>query len=144
MPRAGSRRSRWSGCARWSTAIGSARCELGASPVLAIATSAARDAANGREFVESLEGGPVRTAMLTGEEEARMTFRGVTSARPVVAGTLVCDIGGGSTELVLGGPGGVEWASQPEHGLRPPLRAPPARRPADDGPGGGAAGGRGR
>jgi len=85
--------------------------ELGASPVLAIATSAARDAANGREFVESLGGDPVRTAILTGEEEARMTFRGVTSARPVVAATLVCDIGGGSTELVLGGPGGVEWAT---------------------------------
>ena len=85
--------------------------ELGASPVLAIATSAARDAANGREFVESLGGGPVRTAILTGEEEARMTFRGVTSARPVVPATLVCDIGGGSTELVLGGPGGVEWAT---------------------------------
>ena len=62
-----------------------------------------------------------------------MTFRGVTSARPVVAATLVCDIGGGSTELVLGGPGGVEWATSLEHGLRPPVRAPPARRPADGG-----------
>ena len=84
--------------------------ELGAAPVLAIATSAARDAANGREFVESLAGGPVRPVILTGDEEARTTFRGVTSARPVVASTLVCDIGGGSTELVLGGPGGVESA----------------------------------
>lgn len=85
--------------------------ELGASPVLAFATSAARDAANGPEFVAGLGGGPVRTAIFTGEEEARTTFRGVTSARPVVAATLVCDIGGGSTELVLGGPDGVEFAT---------------------------------
>ena len=34
-----------------------------------------------------------------------MTFRGVTSARPLDGAVLVCDIGGGSTELLAGGPG---------------------------------------
>src|SRR5262249_8125352 len=36
-------------------------------------------------------------------------FRGVTAERRVAAGTVIVDIGGGSTELVAGGPGGVTW-----------------------------------
>ena len=38
-----------------------------------------------------------------------MTFRGVAAGREVADGTLVVDVGGGSTELVLGGPDGVSW-----------------------------------
>ena len=38
-----------------------------------------------------------------------MTFRGVTSDRGVDSGTIIVDIGGGSTELVAGGPDGVRW-----------------------------------
>ena len=44
------------------------------------------------------------TRVLTGDDEARMTFRGVTSARPPDGPVLVSDIGGGSTELIAGGP----------------------------------------
>ncbi len=44
----------------------------------------------------------VRAAPPDGVEEARTTFRGVTSRRPAGAGTVICDIGGGSTEFVLG------------------------------------------
>ena len=51
------------------------------------------------------------TRVLTGEDEARMTFRGVTSARPPDGTVLVSDIGGGSTELIAGGPEGVHWAT---------------------------------
>jgi exopolyphosphatase/guanosine-5'-triphosphate,3'-diphosphate pyrophosphatase len=50
------------------------------------------------------------TRLLTGREEAELTYRGVTSRLSAGAGTLVCDIGGGSTELVLGGPDGVAEA----------------------------------
>jgi exopolyphosphatase/guanosine-5'-triphosphate,3'-diphosphate pyrophosphatase len=82
--------------------------ELEAAPVLAVATSAARDAANGLEFLNSAAArhGLV-PRLLTGEEEAEMTYRGVCSRQAVAAGTLICDIGGGSTELILGGPDGV-------------------------------------
>ncbi len=83
---------------------------LGAELVLATATSAVRDAADGLAFlddVERLHG--FRTRLLSGAEEARMMLRGVASARPIHAETLVCDIGGGSTELILGGPEGVAW-----------------------------------
>jgi exopolyphosphatase / guanosine-5'-triphosphate,3'-diphosphate pyrophosphatase len=81
---------------------------LEAEPVLAVATSAVRDAANGREFLaEMAERHGLLPRLLTGEEEAEMTYRGVCSREAVGAGTLICDIGGGSTELILGGPSGV-------------------------------------
>jgi exopolyphosphatase/guanosine-5'-triphosphate,3'-diphosphate pyrophosphatase len=85
---------------------------LGAERVLATATSAVRDAANGGEFLDGVERrhGFV-TRLLTGREEAELTYRGVTSRLSARMGTLVCDIGGGSTELVLGGPDGVADAT---------------------------------
>ena len=53
-----------------------------ASSILMTATSAVRDAANGRAFLDEVERRHgVRTVLLTGEEEARLTFRGVTSGR---------------------------------------------------------------
>src|SRR5690242_3731017 len=91
--------------------------ELGAARPLAVATSAVRDAANGTDFagaVERRHGVDVR--VLSGDQEARMTFRGVTSARAAQPGTLVCDIGGGSTELVLGDADGVRKAVSLELG----------------------------
>lgn len=73
---------------------------------LAVMTSAVRDAVNGAEFaslVRSRFG--LLTRILSGEQEARLTFLGATADRVDAAGcrrTLVIDIGGGSTELVLG------------------------------------------
>jgi exopolyphosphatase/guanosine-5'-triphosphate,3'-diphosphate pyrophosphatase len=82
--------------------------ELGAERVLATATSAVRDAANGGEFLADVgRRHGFETRLLSGREEAELTYRGVTSRRAAGPGTLVCDIGGGSTELVLGGPDGV-------------------------------------
>jgi exopolyphosphatase/guanosine-5'-triphosphate,3'-diphosphate pyrophosphatase len=82
--------------------------ELEAEPVLAVATSAVRDAHNGREFLnDAAARHALVPRLLTGDEEAEMTYRGVCSRQAVAAGTLICDIGGGSTELILGGPGGV-------------------------------------
>jgi exopolyphosphatase/guanosine-5'-triphosphate,3'-diphosphate pyrophosphatase len=66
-------------------------------------TSAVRDAHNREEFfagVEALTGG--RPELLSGEQEARATFRGVRSGLPGADPVLVVDIGGGSTELVIG------------------------------------------
>ena len=82
--------------------------ELGAERVLATATSAVRDAANGGQFLaEVRRRHGLEARLLTGREEAELTYRGVTSRLAAGAATLVCDIGGGSTELVLGGPDGV-------------------------------------
>jgi len=82
--------------------------KLGAERMLATATSAVRDADNGSEFLAGVRRRHgFETRLLSGREEAELTYRGVTSRLAAGPGTLVCDIGGGSTELVLGGPAGV-------------------------------------
>jgi exopolyphosphatase / guanosine-5'-triphosphate,3'-diphosphate pyrophosphatase len=85
--------------------------ELGSETPLAVATSAVRDAANGREFLARLEQEHgVRTRLLRGEDEARLTLRGVASGRSLDVPVVVCDIGGGSTELIAGTGGDVRFA----------------------------------
>jgi exopolyphosphatase / guanosine-5'-triphosphate,3'-diphosphate pyrophosphatase len=90
--------------------------ELGVSRSIAVATSAVRDARNGAEFQKTVcerYGFDVRT--LSGEEEARLTFLGATSGRGS-GPTLAVDIGGGSTEYVVGEPG-----SEPTFHVSTPL-----------------------
>jgi exopolyphosphatase/guanosine-5'-triphosphate,3'-diphosphate pyrophosphatase len=77
--------------------------ELGAGKVDAIATSAVRDAENGGAFVAELrERFALSARVLDGEEEARLTYLGATSEHTPTRPTLVVDIGGGSTELIVG------------------------------------------
>jgi exopolyphosphatase / guanosine-5'-triphosphate,3'-diphosphate pyrophosphatase len=83
--------------------------------VVAIATSAVRDAANGDAFLAELRERfpPLAPQVIDGETEARLTFAGATAGRPDRDSCiLVADIGGGSTELVAGCDGKVEfWTS---------------------------------
>ncbi len=77
--------------------------ETGTEKVTAIATSAVRDASNGSAFVAELrERFALSARVLDGEEEARLTYRGATAEQPPAVPTLVIDIGGGSTELIVG------------------------------------------
>jgi exopolyphosphatase / guanosine-5'-triphosphate,3'-diphosphate pyrophosphatase len=76
---------------------------LGVTRRRVVATSATRDAADRRAFldgVRDLLG--VDAEVLTGEAEAALTYRGATADLPGEEPTLVVDIGGGSTELILG------------------------------------------
>lgn len=80
-----------------------------ASANLAVLTSAVRDASNGADFAERVRHDfRLDARVLSGEEEARLTFLGAMSDRPVqgppahTAPTVVIDIGGGSTEFVVG------------------------------------------
>jgi exopolyphosphatase / guanosine-5'-triphosphate,3'-diphosphate pyrophosphatase len=83
---------------------------LGAEHTLLIATSAVRDADNGEAFLGEIEWSyGFATRLLTGHDEALMTYRGVTAERDLDDGTVIIDIGGGSTELVAGGADGVRW-----------------------------------
>jgi exopolyphosphatase / guanosine-5'-triphosphate,3'-diphosphate pyrophosphatase len=83
---------------------------LGAERTLLVATSAVRDAENGEAFLGEIEWSyGFTTRLLTGQEEALFVFRGVTSEIALQAGTIIVDIGGGSTELIAGGPDGVHW-----------------------------------
>ena len=83
---------------------------LGAERTLAFATSAVRDAENGEAFLGEIEWSyGFETKLLTGHEEALLTFRGVSAGRAIEEETLVLDVGGGSTELIVGGPEGVAF-----------------------------------
>jgi exopolyphosphatase / guanosine-5'-triphosphate,3'-diphosphate pyrophosphatase len=90
----------------------------GADVRTAVMTSAVRDAANGPEFAARVErelGVSART--LTGEEEAHLTYRGATALRDDAEPLLVIDIGGGSTELVVGTRGRVSFHVSTQNGV---------------------------
>ncbi len=77
----------------------------GADRAIAVLTSAVRDASNGGEFATEVQRRyGLEPHVLKGDDEARLTFLGATSERDPDdrTPTLVVDIGGGSTELVIG------------------------------------------
>jgi exopolyphosphatase/guanosine-5'-triphosphate,3'-diphosphate pyrophosphatase len=85
---------------------------LGVERVRFCATSAARDAENAEDFaaaIEEIVG--VRPEILTGAQEARASFIGATRGMDAAGEELVVDIGGGSTELVVGRNERVEWST---------------------------------
>jgi len=95
--------------------------EAGAGALRIIATSAVRDAANGREFaiaVERASGQAVE--IVSGEAEARLTIRGIVAGLGRAQGRLLAfDIGGGSTEYILAHAGRVETAISLRLGVVP-------------------------
>jgi len=75
-----------------------------------VMTSAVRDASNGAEFAETVHSRyGLEGSTLSGDEEARLSFLGATTARDDSDPLLVIDIGGGSTELVVGSRGSVDF-----------------------------------
>jgi exopolyphosphatase/guanosine-5'-triphosphate,3'-diphosphate pyrophosphatase len=78
--------------------------ELQAVSIRVIATSAARDAGNPQELTDAIERScGLRVEIISGEQEADWVFQGVTSDPALAATPLVLlDVGGGSTELVVG------------------------------------------
>jgi exopolyphosphatase / guanosine-5'-triphosphate,3'-diphosphate pyrophosphatase len=77
---------------------------LGAERALLVATSAVRDAENGEALLGEIEWSyGFATRLASGEEEAELTYRGVTAGRRLEPGTIVVDLGGGSTELIAEG-----------------------------------------
>jgi exopolyphosphatase/guanosine-5'-triphosphate,3'-diphosphate pyrophosphatase len=78
---------------------------LGAERVVAVATSAMRDAENGPAYREHvLERFDIDARTISGGKEARLSFLGATAGRDDGASTMLVDIGGGSTEYVVGRP----------------------------------------
>ncbi|HVA38861.1 MAG TPA: Ppx/GppA phosphatase family protein [Candidatus Dormibacteraeota bacterium] len=75
----------------------------GADEIRAVATSAVREASNGREFVEAVRGASgIEVRIIDGAEEARLIQLGVARGYPL-HGRVACivDIGGGSTEVIV-------------------------------------------
>jgi exopolyphosphatase/guanosine-5'-triphosphate,3'-diphosphate pyrophosphatase len=88
---------------------------LGAERILLVATSAVRDAENGEAFLGEIEWSyGFVTRLLTGDEEAELTFRGAADNR--IGSTLVVDPGGGSTEFVVGENGRVRFRQSVDMG----------------------------
>ena len=85
--------------------------ELGVHHVEVVVTAPGRQAANAQELVQALtQASGARVRVLSPEEEGRLAFYGVlTGLDTLPASIAVCDLGGGSTELVVGTPGGPVW-----------------------------------
>ncbi|MDY7087236.1 MAG: Ppx/GppA phosphatase family protein [Actinomycetota bacterium] len=80
--------------------------ELGVNRVRMCATSASRDAGNAQEFRDMVRGVlGVDPEVITGDEEARLSFTGAVAGLSAERPCLVVDIGGGSTEFVTGSDG---------------------------------------
>jgi exopolyphosphatase/guanosine-5'-triphosphate,3'-diphosphate pyrophosphatase len=88
----------------------SAIADAGVDATVGVLTSAVRDARNGAELAASVRDQyGIDARVLSGDEEARLTFLGATAGlEPDGRRTLVIDIGGGSTEVVVGRDGAVE------------------------------------
>jgi exopolyphosphatase/guanosine-5'-triphosphate,3'-diphosphate pyrophosphatase len=90
----------------------------GAPPAVGVLTSAARDAANGAQFTATVrERFGIAARTIPGEEEARLTYLGATSERPGAEPTAVIDIGGGSTEIVIGAGRALQFHTSTQVGV---------------------------
>ncbi|MCX7674441.1 MAG: hypothetical protein N2Z70_01255 [Bdellovibrionaceae bacterium] len=76
----------------------------------ATATSAARDAKNGHELFKLCAQVGIPVQIISGQEEARLTFQGATFFSPQEGNYWVIDIGGGSTEMIFGSRQGIAWS----------------------------------
>jgi|MudIll2142460700_1097286.scaffolds.fasta_scaffold43442_3 exopolyphosphatase/guanosine-5'-triphosphate,3'-diphosphate pyrophosphatase len=85
--------------------------------VRAVGTSALREAKNGQDFIETvLRETAIRIETISGMREAELTLRGVTLGMGTAGGSLIIDIGGGSTEWILsqnGSPQSTLYGSLP-------------------------------
>ena len=96
------------------------------------ATSAARDAANGQELIRAIEeASGISPMILSGEEEARLSFFGASRAVRDECYCGVIDIGGGSTEIVTGCGDGIEYAFSCQMGAVRLFREIPIARRED-------------
>ena len=89
--------------------------EVGAEHVVAVATAAIRNAPNRQELTDAIEeAGGMSLDVLTGEEEARLSFVGATRTllQPADGTIAVVDIGGGSSEIAVGeAEGRMAWSA---------------------------------
>ena len=142
-PPAGWRRRRSSAPGGCSPSTPTRPATWAPTAVRMVATSATRDAANRADFEDDGAWPSLgqRPDVVTGPEEAELSFLGATASLDAAAAAhgaapprppfLVVDIGGGSTEFVLGDADGRARGPLGRHRLRAAHRAAPARRPAD-------------
>jgi exopolyphosphatase / guanosine-5'-triphosphate,3'-diphosphate pyrophosphatase len=85
--------------------------QAGAHDIIAVATSAVRDAQNGQSFVDTVHKDTgVDVQIISGEREAQLTYLGATLGLPSTGSSIVVDLGGGSGELIAASSGDIAWA----------------------------------
>jgi len=86
---------------------------LHADRIIAVGTESLRAAQNSGEFLDALQEMGIELRVISGDDEARLSWRSVAESLPLPAGgrRSVLDIGGGSTELIVGGTQPERWAS---------------------------------
>jgi exopolyphosphatase / guanosine-5'-triphosphate,3'-diphosphate pyrophosphatase len=84
--------------------------DAGAERIIAVATSAIRDAKNGEAFIERVrrETG-IEVQTISGEREAELTFFGATLGMSLDEPVIVVDLGGGSGEIIAADDTGMRW-----------------------------------
>ncbi len=97
------------------TAIQNQYCDR----ILAFATSAVRNATNGKQFIDKVyDQFKIRIRVIDGEEEASMIYRGVQLAEVLTENNaLIMDIGGGSTEFIIANDQEIIWKKSFELGV---------------------------
>ncbi|MHC1600225.1 MAG: Ppx/GppA phosphatase family protein, partial [Candidatus Methanospirareceae archaeon] len=76
---------------------------FGSDEIIAVATSATREAKNKFEFLEELRKTGLNVTAISGKEEARLIYQGIASGVHIEnKKTIFIDIGGGSTEIITG------------------------------------------
>lgn len=89
----------------------------GAKQVRGIATSAVRDARNGIEFIDRVQRETgLEIQIISGEEEADLTFLGAAIGVDTSEGVVVVDLGGGSAELIFANAAGIQWRRSEQFG----------------------------
>lgn len=85
--------------------------KLKADTVLAFATSAVRNAANGNDLVKEISNtSGIHTRVISGDEEAGLIYEGVRAALDLgPEKSLIVDVGGGSVEFIIGDKNGIAW-----------------------------------
>jgi exopolyphosphatase/guanosine-5'-triphosphate,3'-diphosphate pyrophosphatase len=106
---------------------------VGAERVAIVATSAVREAANGRAFVTDLERATgVGVRVVSGQDEARLTLAGIVAGLGPLRGvTVAFDIGGGSTEYILARDGTLSTVTSLRLGVVPLAERFPFPDPVD-------------
>lgn len=85
--------------------------EVGADPIAGVATSAVRDARNGENFVRQVRAETgVQVRIISGDQEARLTYLGATLGIDLDGGAIISDIGGGSSEVIYADEDGIRRA----------------------------------
>lgn len=85
--------------------------EKGCEHIYCIGTSALRDSKNGADFVKLAKSeANIDVDIISGEEESKLGFKGVLQGLEDKEDILVIDIGGGSTEFILGSYNGIEFS----------------------------------